>query len=376
MSHFDHTLQVIEDGLRGMNEGLYHGLPRAIRYMPNIQKGNIYLIGGISGAGKSALATDIFVMNAYEDYKRRLGTDREVKLKIFMWSIEISPEILVAKSICRRLWKDHGILTDTNYILSRGDRKLNNTHYELIKGYKDYYAELEDRVIINSKDNPTGIRNTLLDYLHNKGTIKHKKVVFKFRDRPDEEKEVFDRYVPDDERLHIIGVIDHLSIMKIESRAGVMFNKKQNIDKMMEYCLDLVRDFKVTMVPLQQLNRASEQTDRVRLGNTDPLRSDFKETSDSTDLAHVIIGLCYPQSYNVANYMGYKMDLLGDRFRGIKFIKNRDGNADIVIGTRFLGEVGEFKELPLPARVGKLPAKGEMTLADYEAIKNITKFTA
>jgi replicative DNA helicase len=368
MSHFDHAIEAIEDGLAGKNKGLFHGLPKTMRYIPNIQKGNIYLVGGISGSGKSALAVDMFVANAYEDYKNRLGKVDEVKLKIFVWSIEISPEILIAKMICRRLWKEANILTDINYVLSRGYNRLNNGLYEQIKAYRNYFEELEDRVIINSKENPTGIRNILLEYLHNHGTVSKKRYTVTHKDKPPEERETFDRYTSDDEKLHIIGIIDHLGIMKLEGRNNVMFTKKQNIDKMMEYSLDLVRDYKITMVPLQQLNRASEGSDRYKDARFDPIRADFKETSDTTDLAHYILGLCYPQSFGAKDYHGYNLEKLGNRFRGIKIIKNRDGDADVVFGTRFLGEVGEFTELPAPIL-------SEMGPKQYNAIKSITKYT-
>ena len=369
MAHYGHTIEAIQDGKLGRNEGLSHGKPRMRDYIPNVQKGQIYLIGGVSGSGKSALAIDMFVMNPYEDYLRRLGTSREVKLKIFIWSIEISPEILIAKMICLKIWREHRILIDLNYVLSRGENKLDDRVLALILGYQDYFKHLEEVVIILDADNPTGIRNTLTEYLMNHGRIEDKVYIVKHKDGREEKRSRFHKYVSDDEGLHVIGIIDHVSIMRKERG----FSKKENIDKMMEYALDLVRNFKITMVPLQQLNRNIESTDRQKMSLGDPQRSDFKETSDSTDLAHNILGICYPQAWELANYRGYRISDLGNRFRGVKIIKNRDGNADKVFGMRFVGEVGEFTELPVPSIPGKTIANA-MTEDNYTQIQSITKY--
>jgi len=38
-----------------------------------------------------------------------------------------------------------------------------------------------------------------------------------------------------------------------------------------------------------------------------------------------------------------------DRFRAISVLKNRDGEAEKVVGAKFLGEIGLFNELPIPS---------------------------
>jgi len=371
MRHYQQALEIIDDGRLGKNEGLFHGLSRATRYLPNIQKGNIYLIGGISGSGKSALGMDMFVYNAYDDYMTK--RDR-VKLKIFIFSIEISPEILIAKGICRRIYKDHGILVDLNYILSRGTKRIDDHIYRLIRQYEPYFEEFEDRVIINGQENPTGIRNTVYTYLKNHGVRKMKVITIKHKDGSTETLEAFDRYIPDDEGQHVILMIDHLNIMRSERREGIVQSKKQNIDKMMEYSLDFARDYKVTVVPIQQLNRNIENVDRMKMSSVDPQKSDFKESSDSTDASHYILGLCYPQAWSINEYRRYRIDELGNRFRGVKILKNRDGDADIVFGTKFIGEVGVFEELP--PSVPRFPGDTMplMTDKDYQNIKKLTKY--
>lgn len=371
MSHYIHTLETIERGMTGDNEGLSHGLPKTSYFIPGVQKGNIYLIGGVTGSGKSALAADMFVNNPYDDYIRRTYSARvnnqplPIKLKIFVWSLEISPEILLTKLICRRLFLDHGILTDINYILSRGKNRISQEIYDLVRGYAEYYEEFEDIVTIVGSDNPTGIRNTLLDYLDSNGEITKKTITIRNVNKETGEvtesnREIRDRYKPDHPNSTVIVVVDHINILKSELK----LNKKQTADKLMEYMIDLSNMYKITPVLVQQLNRNIEQTDRFKMSSIEPQISDFKETSDSTDAAHFILGMSYPQRWEIGSYRGYDLTRLGNRFRGLKLLKNRDGNADVLVGLKFLGEIGAFKELP----EGKL-----MTDQNYDDIQSIRK---
>jgi len=60
-------LEQIEAGLKGENNGLSLGLPRFEEFIPGIQPGNIYLIGGETGSGKSMFGVNNFVLNPYEE---------------------------------------------------------------------------------------------------------------------------------------------------------------------------------------------------------------------------------------------------------------------------------------------------------------------
>ena len=77
------------------------------------------------------------------------------------------------------------------------------------------------------------------------------------------------------------------------------------------------------------------------------------------------MALFNPFRYEINPYRNYDINKLRDRFRSLKILKNRDGNADKIIGLEFLGEIGHFKELPLPK---------DMTNTEYERIMNIKKY--
>ena len=121
---------------------------------------------------------------------------------------------------------------------------------------------------------------------------------------------------------------------------------------------------------MQQLNRSLSSTDRFKLGTVEPQLSDFKDSGDSTDAANYVLAIFSPQRYEISPYRNYIINKadggLGDRFRSIKLLKNREGAADKILGTMFLGESGIIQELP--------PAS-EMQRINYDNINKIKKIT-
>lgn len=358
MSIFKQTLNLIERGRQGLNEGLSIGFPRLIYYVPGVQPGAIYLLGGVTGAGKSALAMSSFVHNPYEDW---LKNKKEViKLKIFIWSLEVAPDILLTKFVCRNIFRDYNKYVDVKYVLSRGKHRISDEIYQLVVAYTKYYEQFEDTVTVMGPDNPTGIRNTVLKYLMDNGKETTKKILIHDGSNT-QEKEIPDKYIPNHPNTYVIVVVDHLNILKGERN----FNKKQNIDKLVEYMVEMSNRYNITPVLVQQINRGVESVDRMKGHTSDILISDFKETGDTTDAAHFILALNYPWRWEIGRYRDYDTKALGDHARFLSILKNRDGDANVFTGLQFVGGVGMFKEIP--------KAK-DMTPAHYSQIINLRKY--
>lgn len=367
MTIFDEVIQDVDDGIEGKNTGLSMGYSRLVNFVPNVQRKTMYLIGGETASGKSAFAMDSFVYNPYEDWVANYK-DKGVKLKIFIWSMEINRNILIAKGICRRLYMKYGILTDINYILSRGEKRASADIRAKIEAVREYFEDFEDRVTILRSDNPTGIRNTIRNYMLVNGkeeykTIKIKKKSFDSHNKEitiEEEIQVFDRYVPNDDKLYVITIFDHIGLLKSERG----YSKKARIDKLIEYMIDYRDRYGIIPVPVQQLNRNMSSTDRFKIGTVEPQLSDFKETADTTDGADFVFALFNPQRYEIWKHRNYDVKKLQDRYRSLKLLKTRDGVADKLIGLKFIGEIGKFFELPKAE---------DMTDRDYTNIINIKK---
>lgn len=353
---FNLGLQDIENGIKGENKGLDLGLPRLMDYIPGLQAGNSYLIGGESGSGKSMFAMNNFVYSPYDDYIKNYKDS--FNLKIFIWSAEMSKSALGIRAISRKLYLDYGIVADTNYILSRGKNRVSQEIFNKIKSLSDYFEEMTNHIEVFANENPVGARATILKYINDNGKTFHKKV-----NTTDGEIEVFDYYKPYKKQL-VIGVFDHIGIIK--SLKGM--NKKETIDKLMAYQIDMRDMFGVSFVNVQQLNRSLSSSDRFKLGMVTPQLSDFKESSDSIDAANYVTSIFSPQRYEISPFRDYIINAkdggLADRFRAISILKNREGASDKILGTMFLGECGIIKELP---RVS------DMTRDIYDKINKIKK---
>jgi hypothetical protein len=359
MSTFNNVIQQIESGKKGENIGLSLGFKTLIDYIPNLQKDNLYLIGGETSSGKSAFTYNHFLYHPYEDW--RLNYQKTVKFKAFVWSMEMSKEIVLTKAICRRIFQQHKILVDVNYVLSRGKNRISDEIFKLVAETKDWFNEFEDRVILLPNENPTGIHHTIKNYLLDNGKEFTKDVKIKGDDGKPKIVQGFDYYKPNYPDMYIIVILDHAALIKKERG----FNKKETIDKMMEYLIDLRNRYKIIPIVVQQLNRDISSTDRFKQGRIGPTISDFKETSDTTDGANYVLALFSPMRYELASYKNYNISRLRNRFRSLNILKTRDGESDISKGLAFIGEVGMFDELP----------KGEhMTEDHYRQIENLKKY--
>lgn len=355
---FDLALNEIDSGIKGENVGLSLGLPRTQEFIPGIQPGTIYLIGGSTGSGKSMFAMNNFIYTPYDDYiKNHKDT---MNLKIFVYSAEMSKSALGIRAINRQIYLQFNKIIDTSYVLSRGKNKISGEIYDKILSLKGYFDKMSEYIEVFSNENPTGIRNTMLKYINDNGKTFNKQVVT--NDGP---KEIFDYYRPNKRQL-VLGVSDHLGIIKRERK----FNKKENIDKFMDYQIELRDKFGASFVDIQQLNRSLGSTDRMKLDAVSPTLDDFKQTSDTTDAANYVLTIFSPQRHELPNFRGYNINKkdggLGDRFRAISILKNREGAADKIVGTAFIGECGLIKELP---------KSDEMERKHYDAINNIKKIT-
>lgn len=355
-SVFDSVITEIDRGREGLNEGLPMGFKRLVEYLPNIQQGTYYLLGGATKAGKTTLADDCFLYNPYDYLKAH--PESNITLDIDYFSYEIEKKVKIVKGIARKLWWDHGIIADVNQILSRGNSHCEDGLYELILTYKQYFEDMEDMVTIHdSVDNPTGIYKFLLNKAE-----KHGKVVKKNINKDPDGEPIWriDSYVPDNPNRYWIVMIDHIALMTNERG----FSTKQNIDKMSQYLVHLRNVYNIIPVVIQQLAFDSESDDRHKAGRLTPTIKDFGDSKYTTRDANVIMAVFDPARHNMERFQNYDIRRLKNTFRNIEIIANRDGEPNVNIGLNFIGPSGTFRELPKAS---------EMTDAHYEKASTMTK---
>lgn len=328
----------IEKGIRGKNNGVPTGFPILDSNINGIQKSLFTIIGGNSGTGKTAFTDLAYVLNPYEWWMNNKN-NTDVKLKWVYNSMERNTKYKLAKWVCLKLFKDHGIIMDVPTMLGWQGKKCEITPElkELIFKTGEYFDEMFNSGVIDMVDgsqNPTGIRNKLIEVAKQGGKLVE---IDQFKSK----------YVANDDNLLTVVINDHVG--KLSGERG--FNDKELLDKHSEYMGDCRDRYGFTIIDISQFNRSIGSTDRMKTKSVSPEPDDFKGSGDMYENADIALGLFNPYKFKINDFLGYDIPKFvsksgENRFRSISIIKNSYGADDIIIGLNFLGENGNFRELP------------------------------
>ena len=352
LSNFQNLKQVVDEGREGKNKGIPMGFDRLNRYI-GLRKSMYFLVGGLTGSGKTSLVDDAFVLNPVEWILSDANTKNQ-KIHILYRSMERSKNYKLAKWVIRKIFLDTGRIIPLSTLLG-WIQKIDGEDYNLFLKYEPYIDALESMVtIIDGTENPIGIAKGIKEYALANGTVI-------------EDGKYGRKYVPKDDNKITIIIIDHIGLLKPTKDYP---NKKQRIDKMSDE-LRYARDFYgFTPVIVSQFNRDISNFARLKSGDVEPQLEDFKDSSSTQDDADIVLSLFDPMRYKVEDPGGYDLSRLKDKigakyFRSVRLIKNSYGEDDIRVGLGFLGQVGMFKELPKVK---------EMTDSDYEDVVDKSYF--
>jgi hypothetical protein len=341
----------VQAGLDGRNDGIPMGFDRLNRYI-GIRKSMYFLVGGLTGSGKTSFIDDAFVLNPFDWYISQ--KDPKIKLRIIYRSMERSRTYKMAKWVSRKIFIDHGLIIPVAKLLGWTE-KMDHDEHDLFLMYEDYINEMSDVItIIDGPENAVGVAKELKAHALQNGRI-------------EQVDEYNKRYIPNNQNEVTIVIIDHIGLLKTTKDQST---KKEAIDKMSDE-LRYARDFYgYTPVAVSQFNRSISNIQRIKNGDVEPQLEDFAESSSTQNDADVVLTLFDPMRYKVNDPSGYELPKLVDGygakyFRSLRLIKNSYGEDDVRIGLGFMGQIGMFKELP---------KKKDMTDADYESVTNKSFF--
>lgn len=342
----------VQKGLDGRNGGIPMGFNRLNKYI-GIRRGLYFLVGGLTGSGKTSFVDDAYVLNPFDWYINQ--SDPKIKLRIIYRSMERSRTYKLAKWISRKIFLDHGVVIPVQKMLGWTEKMTHDEH-DLFLMYEDYMGSMEDVItIIDGPENAVGIAKELKAHALQNGTI-------------EQIDEYNKRYFPNNENEVTLVIIDHIGLLKTTKDQPT---KKEAIDKMSDE-LRFARDFYgYTPVAVSQFNRSISNIVRLKNGDVEPQLEDFAESSSTQNDADVVLTLFDPMRYKVADPSGYELEKLIDKttgakyFRSLRLIKNSYGEDDVRIGLGFMGQIGMFKELP---------KRKEITDDDYSSVLNKSFF--
>ena len=146
-------------------------------------------------------------------------------------------------------------------------------------------------------------------------------------------------YVPNNPKQKIIGIIDHLNLVRSEGGK----TQKEEIDLMSSYLVTLKRKYKMSWFALMQQNRESASMDRRKADLSEPTLNDIKASGSPAEDCDVAIQMFYPFREKLVSYRGYRIigdDALKHNHRSVIITKNRYGIANQAINCGFWGSVG------------------------------------
>jgi hypothetical protein len=332
----------IENGINGKNQGIPTGFKIVDSNINGIQKSIYTIVGGNPGTGKTSYVDLAYVLNPYDWYLKNKD-NTNLKFKIIYRSMERNTKYKLAKWTCLKIFKDHGIVMDVPTMLGWQGKKyeitpeLRDIIYKCGKYFDDMF-ESGIIEILDGSENPTGIFNHV-----NKRMLECGKIV--------QINEFSRRYKPNDDNLITVVINDHIGKLKSESRNGVHLNSKELLDKHSEYMGQLRDFYGISPVDVCQFNRSIGSIDRMKMKSVSPEPDDFKGSGDMYENADVALGLFNPYKFKVNDFLDYDIPKFitptgENRFRSLSIIKNSYGADDVIIGLNFLGEKGNFREMP------------------------------
>lgn len=336
------ALNKVFDGLVGKNKGVPTSSRMLNKWITNIQKERIYIISGSSGSGKTSFANELYVFSMFDEYIKH----DKIKPEIIYFSFEMTKENLIGKLICRWLYSNYNIVISPNQLFSYGDNKCPQKIIDIVKqeDCQEYISKFEE--VTKVYDISMGVDEivSVLDEIGKKnGERKEKDNGFK-------------TYVEYEENKHVLVVIDHAALVKLSPGKS----KKSTIDDLTPHLIRVRKQYKFSIVVLQQLNRNISSTDRLKLDQMLPNDADLKETSDLYDACDVCLGIFNPFKYRIPRTFGYDIctdDLskrkfyLEDRFRIMNIMKNRHGDNNKIMPVGLIGENGMILDLPAPDKL-------------------------
>lgn len=337
ISNKDKFFEAIDRGREGKNLGLPIGLPKLENYIDGYLPETSYLLGGNSGSGKSTIMLYLFVYKPLQAFLNGKLPGRDPYWLYF--NLEMTSEQVYSKLVSMYIYENFGEQISFKEMFSRGeDCMLSDDRYELIKQCEDFLSVLDERIIF--------FEGTLTAEKYKNFVIENLKKFGSFQG---------ENYIPGNPDRIIGVVVDHLSLIRAQQGR----NKKEEMDLLSNYSVQLRNRCKISPIHIMQFNRDASNQERIKQGLQEPTYADFKDSGTMIEDSQIVLGIHSPVKFKLSSYRKYNIKELGSNFVSIVLLKSRFGISDIIDALGFYGNIGIVKELPRPDEIN-----------DYSKYKN------
>lgn len=373
MSNF---VETFKQGKAGKNVGLPTGIVALDKAINGIQKEYSYGVTAPPKVGKTTFVDYSYVLSPYLYCLEHNMLDN---LELVYFSPEIGRVSKEYKFASFFMYHDYDIVSikhkDKVYPMSQDYLmgKLihyfpNNKDFEYIPIQPDHEQKLKEiytkRIIpifgeyaddntkiksgkifdyIEEPDNPTGMYKYLMQYAEANGKF-NREPYFITEEGKKIQKFRIVSYTPKNPDKFTIIITDH--VRKLRHERG--FNKKDNIDKWLEYTTWLRNMCKFTFVNICHANRTVSNVDRLRYAGeyVFPTADDVKDTGNLAEESTMLITMFNPndEKYNLTKHFG--VELAGyPNYRSIHIAESRYTPCPLHIQTNMIGGINVFTPL-------------------------------
>lgn len=201
---------------------------------------------------------------------------------------------------------------------------------------------------LEQKENPTGIRNYLIDYAKRNGTVRV--ITFKGSDGKMHDKIV--GYTPNNPDKYVFVITDH--VRKLVRERG--FSLKETVDKFSEYAVECKNLFGFSFVHIIHLNRSMTDTQRLKYQEDMiyPNSDDVKETGNLAEDCDFFFTMFNPNDdrYGLSKHFGTVIkdrhkNLLFPYMRTIHLVESRHTIYPRHFRVNMYGNIKKFEQLTI-----------------------------
>lgn len=362
MSLYKRVYEDLKDKKERREEGKYNSiyfpdLPKLNKVIPGIQKGKFIMCTASPKVGKTQLTDFMFV---YQPLKfLYTNPDSNINIKIFYNSLEISKEAKHRQLIAYLLSNSNIYVSPEQMQSVFEDYVLPDSVLYEIEKFEPYFEWFYSKVeFIDNIRNSFGIYNHVRNYMEATGKYYKKSgeviPIDLMKQNRSEYGIQVDRYEQNNKDEYVIVITDHISLLTPQRDEGSVHAAINNFSN--DYCLSMRDRYNCTVVNVHQQVATKEELKFDSSGKTmvDSLRPSVDGLADSkydSKDVNLMLGLFAPVRYKLKQYNGYDITKLGDNYRELMIILNRDGGGFINLDLGFNGACSKFWELPPPNKI-------------------------
>lgn len=330
----DNLFKSIQRGKEGLNVGLSSGLTKLDLITYGIQRRWMTVVAGDSGSGKSSF---VLYSNIYQPFKQYCENP-EIDLHFLLFSFEMSAEVLLAKLLSLHIYDTYGRVLSYGKILSLTET-LSEEDYQLLEASRDWLNKFESICeIVDKPVTAKGLYAVCKEWSKKHGTYRALETTGEYTK---------EEYIPKNPQQYLVVVVDHVKLLSVSTG----HTPKQEIDEACDYLIHLRNKCNFTIFLVQQFNRNFKSMDRRQSDNYLPSLEDLSDSGGPAQASETVIAIYDPSREKRTRCEGYDIRQLGSRARLPVVIKNRFGMSDMKEMTAFFGEIGLWKEMPLPDQI-------------------------